>query len=101
MYPADELNELSRRKQRLRAGIASSRLRCVECARVVAKPIELFDRLRVLWGKVAPLARVAAVPLMLLWQLRSRKTRGQTSAWRHAFTLVPMLLTAARSFRAR
>lgn len=70
MYPAAELTELARRKVVLRQRIASTRLHCVALAGEAARPVHLFDRLLAQWRRISPLAKLAALPLGLLFRRR-------------------------------
>lgn len=66
MYPRRELNRLAVYKVWLRRGIALRRTECTVAATRIAQPFAWLDRMLVLWRKVPTLAKVAAVPLVVL-----------------------------------
>jgi len=66
MYPQQELALLADRKTILRQGITRRRDQCVADAIRVTKPLELLDRALILWRRIPPLVKLAAIPLGLL-----------------------------------
>lgn len=98
MYPASELNELGRRKFLLRQRIAVTRLHCVTLAGEAARPVQLLDRLVAQWRRISPLAKLAFVPLALLFS--RRLSRGRRSWFRRLLGLLPVVLRGVRMFRA-
>jgi hypothetical protein len=66
MYPDRELRRLAAHKASLRRDITLRRAQCVEAAALVARPLEWLDRALVLWRRVSPFVKLAAVPLGLL-----------------------------------
>lgn len=102
MYPAEELNDLARRKAALRSRISSTRLRCAAAAGEVARPIAWIDRFVAQWRRISPLAKLAALPLGFLLR-RTLVGRGakKSSLVTRTFKLLPTLLGAVRIFAAR
>jgi len=68
MYPQRELTRLTAYKVALQRDIARQRIQFAAMATRVAKPLDLLDRILVLWRRISPLALVAAMPLGLLVQ---------------------------------
>ncbi len=66
MYPQDELTRLALHKAALRRNIAVHRAQCAAAAGRLAQPLEWVDRALATWRRIAPLARLAAVPLTFL-----------------------------------
>jgi hypothetical protein len=100
MYPSGELAELANRKARLQRRIGLTRLHCAAEAAVIAKPIGLFDRTVQRWRKIAPIAKIAAVPLGLLLR-RRLMPKPATSLIGQALKWMPAVMSAARMFSSR
>jgi hypothetical protein len=66
MYSHDELSRLEAHKNRLRLRIAAHRLECGHALVGVVQPLAWLDRAVIFWRKVSPLAKIAAVPLVLV-----------------------------------
>jgi hypothetical protein len=66
MYPQAELKRLAAHKIALRRDIAFHRAQCGTAAARLAQPLEWLDRLLASWRRLAPLAKLAAVPLAFL-----------------------------------
>lgn len=66
MYPAQELRRLAARKAALRRDIALHRAQSEVPLARLAQPFEWLDRALASWRRLAPLARIAAVPLGFL-----------------------------------
>jgi len=66
MYPDRELIRLATRKTAVRRRIAVRRAQCAKAAARVARPVVLLDRAVAYWRRLPLLAKVAAVPLVLL-----------------------------------
>lgn len=103
MYPAAELIALEARKLQLRQKIAVGRLECAADAAVLARPIDLIDRTVAQVRRIAPYAKVAAVPLAILLQRRlmhrgKQKSSRAQGMMAQAFKWMPALLSAARMF---
>lgn len=102
MYPAGELARLEERKRLLRQRIALTRLECTVYAAEAAKPLEWIDRARLAWQRIAPVAKVAAVPLALLlgrrWKHRHpRSSSALGGVWR----LLPVILGVMKMMKSR
>ncbi len=99
MYPSAELDGLSRRKALLRQRIAVTRLRCAAYAGEAMRPLDWIDRFLTQWRKISPLAKLALLPLGLLFRRRvlHRKTRlfSRVLGW------MPVVLRGIRLFRAQ
>lgn len=99
MHPTAELNALGWRKAELRQRIAVTRLHCTTLAVEAAKPIVLFDRVRAQWQRISPIAKLVAVPLLLLLRRGvSRRAAGRgllVRLWRW----LPAMLSATRLLR--
>jgi hypothetical protein len=100
MYPAGELADLADRKVHLQRRIAVTRLHCIAEAAVIAKPIGLLDRTIEGWRKIAPIAKIAAVPLGILLQ-RRLLPKPSGSLIRQALKWMPAVMSAARMFSSR
>jgi hypothetical protein len=98
MYPSSELAELERRKIVLRQRIAVTRLRCVALAGEAARPVHLLDRVIAQWRRISPFAKLAFIPLALLFGRRI--TRGRRSWFSRVLSFLPLALRGARVFRA-
>jgi hypothetical protein len=68
MYPQRELIRLTAYKAALQRDIAIHRAQYTRAAARVAQPLELLDRMLVIWRKLSPFALFAAVPLGFLVQ---------------------------------
>src|SRR4051812_14439437 len=95
MYPTTELNELGTRKVVLRQRIALRRWQVAIDARRAAQPLVLIDRAYAQWRRISPVAKVAAVPLLLLLKKSIfPRARVSRSVWRFVPTLVGALWRA-------
>ncbi len=68
MYPREELTRLAAHKAVLIRKIGLERAQCEEAARGVLRPVELLDRMMILWRRLRPWLRLTALPLPLLIQ---------------------------------
>ncbi len=66
MYPTRELTELAERKRLLQARIGLGRLQSMATAQELARPIAMIDRGVEFFRKIAPFAKLLAVPAGLL-----------------------------------
>jgi hypothetical protein len=97
MYPDGDLNELAIRKLVVRQRISMRRRECVEAAERVAEPLEKIDRALAQWRRISPFAKVAAVPLAMLFKkalFPRAKILGSVLRWG------PIALKVFRGFRA-
>jgi hypothetical protein len=84
MYPDRELRRLAADKASLRKSIALCRAQCAESAALVARPLEWLDQAIAFWQQFSPLAKVAIVPLgLLFWRRFQRRHRllGALARW--------------------
>lgn len=95
MYPQRELTALREAKARLRRRIATHRAECSAHTGRVLRPLRWFDRLSAQWRRLAPLTRLAAVPLGL-WLTRSMARRGHLLG--RLMRWGPALFSLARGF---
>jgi hypothetical protein len=96
------LTLLDQRKRLLQQRIALTRLECAIYAAEAEKPLAWVDRARLAWRKIAPLAKVAAVPLALLlgrgWRKRHARSAGALGGvWR----LLPVILGVVKMMKSR
>ena len=70
MYPAQDLKRLAARKAALRHNIALHRAQCAGSVTRLAKPLAWADRIVASWRRLAPLAKIAAVPVAFLATLQ-------------------------------
>lgn len=96
MYPTGQLNEIAQRKAALRVRIAAHRAECVAHAEQVARPIATFDRVAEQWRRVAPYAKLAAIPLGFLLQRRIAKKQAAKGGWKRWLKLAPVAMSAMR-----
>lgn len=68
MYPDGDLNELAVRKLAVRQRIRVRREQCLIAAERVAEPLEKIDRLVAQWRRISPIAKIAAVPVAMLFK---------------------------------
>lgn len=68
MYPQRELTRLNAYKVALQKDIERQRVQCAAVATRVAQPLELLDRILVLWRRISPFALFAALPLGIIAQ---------------------------------
>lgn len=66
MYPDLELIRLAALKAQLQGRIGVQRAECARAAIQVLRPLAWLDRALLLWDRVSPLAKFAAVPLGFL-----------------------------------
>ncbi len=76
MYPEQNLTRLGLHKATLRNRIARRRAECAGHANGVLQPLEFLDRLLALGRRIAPLAKLALVPLGWLLMRRATPRRG-------------------------
>ncbi len=98
MYPSGELARLARRKTALRQRIAATRLRCIVLAGEAARPVHWIDRAIAQWRRISPFAKLAALPLGLLF--RRRILHRKSGFINRLFALLPVVLRGVRTFRA-
>ena len=94
MYPQRELIRLTAYKAALQRDIAVHRAQYTKAAAHIAQPLELLDRILVIWRKLSPFALFAAVPLGFLVQrtvLPRLKMLGSIMRWG------PLVFSAVRS----
>lgn len=96
MYPEGQLRELAFRKDTLRVRIAAHRAECVARAEHVARPIATIDRIVAQWRRIAPYAKVAAIPLGFLLQRRIAAKQVRAGGWKRWLRLAPIAMSAAR-----
>ncbi len=100
MYPTGDLTELAQRKAILQARIAIRRWKCAQSATELARPLEYVDRGIAMWRRVAPFAKVLAVPagLMLTRVLGRRKAPGRRRSGLIGtlFTVLPLVIRGAK-----
>lgn len=97
MYPDAELTRLAAHKAALRRRIAARRADCAEALQRVAQPLAVLDRIRDLWRRVAPLARMLALPVGLLF---ARSVPSRTGFFGRVLRWTPIVFAAWRSFTA-
>ena len=104
MYPTRELTRLAHLKADVQWNIARRRTQCVAAATRLAQPIAWLDRMLVLVRRLAPLTRLAAVPLGLLVTRRffpRAKVLGSLLRWAPlVYGAVRGLSSTARGRRA-
>jgi hypothetical protein len=66
MYPNGELTRLAARKSALRLQIGHRRLECAHAAAGVERPLAWLARAIAFWRRISPVAKLAAIPLVLL-----------------------------------
>lgn len=66
MFADDQLNELARRKELVRARVGLRRLQMIVTAGELARPVAWIDRGLALWRQFSPLVKTAGIPLGLL-----------------------------------
>jgi hypothetical protein len=93
MYPQRELIRLSAYKASLQRDIAIHRAQYTKAAAHVAQPLELLDRMLVLWRRISPIALFAAVPLGFLVQ---RTVFPRLKILRSIVRWSPLVFTAIR-----
>jgi hypothetical protein len=95
MYPHDELIRLDGHKAVLRHRIAGRRGHFAAAFAGVTRPLVWLDRVRELWRRVSPLAKLAALPVALVAKrvlFPRAKLLGTLLRWG------PVMFGAARSF---
>jgi hypothetical protein len=93
MYPQRELIRLTAYKAALQRDIAVHRAQYTRAATRVAQPLELLDRILVIWRKLSPFALLAAVPLGFLVQ---RTVFPRLKLLRSIVRWSPLVFTAVR-----
>src|SRR5205085_2576692 len=68
MYPDGDLNQLALHKLSVRRRIGFHRDECVEAAERIAQPLEKIDAAIAQWRRISPLAKVAAVPIAMMFR---------------------------------
>jgi hypothetical protein len=97
VYPQRELKRLAAHKFFLRRRIADRRVQCAAAAGHLARPLAWLDRVLTFWRKLAPLTRMAAVPLGLLVR---RKLFPRMNVIGSLMCWAPPVLRVWRAFRA-
>lgn len=98
MYPDDELTRLAGYKNLLQMRIQLHRVECAVAVAGAMRPLAWFDRVVAFWRRVAPIAKVSAIPLALLLKktvFKRAKILGTLLRWG------PLAFKAAQSFRQR
>jgi len=96
MYPQGELTELARAKADLRELIARRRAGCVEAAACAARPLVWIDTALSLWRSLAPLVKLAALPL---GAVAARAVASRPGVFRTILRWAPPVLSAISAFR--
>jgi hypothetical protein len=99
MYPSRELTALALRKVAVRQRIAVARWDCVSAASEAARPIVWIDRAVAQWRKISPFAKIAAVPLGILFGRRLMP--GKSGLFGRLLRWAPVVLKAVQMFKAR
>ncbi|MEO7413518.1 MAG: hypothetical protein ABIZ81_09180 [Opitutaceae bacterium] len=97
MYPDGDLNALSAHKLALQRRIFFRREECVELSTRVAGPLKKADHFVAQWRRISPLAKVAAVPIALLFKRKlfpRSKLLGPLLRWG------PLAFKILRGFKA-
>jgi hypothetical protein len=94
MYPAGELKLLEARKTLLQLRIAQRRLQCLQAATEIGQPLQLVDRGIALWRSVPPVAKVIAVPALLMLARKLSQRKGLIGS---VARMAPIVLGAART----
>jgi hypothetical protein len=108
MYPTGALADLAARKRILQARIAVRRLECVEAAMVLSQPVATLDRGLAMWRKIAPFAKLLAIPggIFLARSFQRRRAAGRTAKRGKIaalFAALPLIMRGAKivmQFRA-
>jgi hypothetical protein len=102
MYPTRELTELAERKRLLQARIGLGRLQSMATAQELARPIAILDRGIEFFRRIAPFAKLLAVPAGLLLG-RSLTRRSPVSGGRRrggkigtVLAFLPMIVRGAK-----
>lgn len=102
MYPTRELTELAARKRLLQARIGLGRLQSMATANELARPIAVIDRGVDFFRRIAPFAKLLAVPAGLLlgrtFTRRSPLSRGPLRGGKIGTVLafLPMIVRGAK-----
>ena len=96
MDPEGELTELSRAKAALQQVIARRRTDCAEAAERATRPLVWFDTAWSLWCRLAPLVKLAAVPL---GAMATRAAASRPGVLRTILRWAPPVLSAVTAFR--
>jgi len=97
MYPSGELTRLAHHKAALRFRIAHRRLEVAEAYTEVERPLRWVERALAWWEKINPIAKLVALPGMLLLRrtfFRRLGVIGSLLRWSS------ILFTAGKAFRA-
>jgi hypothetical protein len=98
MSPSQELIRLAERKASLRRNIAIQRVRYVEAARTVFRPVTWLDRAREFWTRISPWSGLVLLPLGLLF----RRQPGRKQGWlRTILRWAPVAIKLAQKFSAQ
>ena len=98
MYPAGELKRLELRKALLQLRIAERRLQCAIAAREEAQPLRTVDRALDLWRRVPPVAKLVAIPVVLMLARKLAKRKGLIGS---VARMTPMVMSVARAVGGR
>jgi hypothetical protein len=104
MYPNGELAELAERKALLQARIEVRRWECAAAAFELSRPIAALDRGIEFWHRIAPFAKLLAIPagIMLTRFLGKRRRAGGPAAKRGkiaaTIAAIPMILRGVKLF---
>lgn len=96
MYPQGELIELARAKADLRQVIARHRADCAEAATRATRPLVWIDTAWSLWRRLAPLVKLAVLPL---GAFAARAAIPRLGIIRTILRWVPPVLGAVSAFR--
>jgi hypothetical protein len=80
MYPHGELERLKTRKRILQARIDVRRWECVVAATELARPVAMVDRGMTMWHRVAPFAKLLAIPAGIMFTRQMAKGRSPRTA---------------------
>jgi hypothetical protein len=100
MYPAGELTDIARRKAVLCARISVGRSRCATFAGDVVRPLNWLDRAIAQWRKIPPVAKIAAVPLGLLFR-RAVFPRKKMHLFGRVARFLPVVMRAIKVLNAQ
>jgi len=96
MYPQGELTGLERAKAGLRQKIARHRADCTEAAARASRPLVWIDTAWSLWRRLAPLVKLAALPLGAVF---TRAAASRPGVLRTILRWAPPVLGAISAFR--
>jgi hypothetical protein len=96
MYPDEELIRLAGYKNRLQRRIQLHRAECAVAVAGAVRPLEWLDRVVNWWRRIAPIAKVGAIPMAFILKktvFRRAKILGTLLRWG------PLAFRAVQSFR--